>query len=446
MSSPLTLRLQKRCLHNRRAPYLDRLTDEHSTEIASRITTLDNTVNGKVEDAGDPQGSLHETSNPSHSESQLSPLCGSNEQIPHGQAGDADDGHVSIPETRPPPENQPSLSSPSKDQTFTGSDIRFVGNLSLEASFFATESYATDNEGPSTSINFWLVPSQPLLLRLQHATFDTDRGQNAAVLPISDSHDLQSVSLPLQKAWMSVLPSDGDLDAMSTLYFTKFDPIFPIIYGENIDDRKDAEATAIKQCICLVASLDPSMKPHLKLADSERIMSPMQFRSRLAEALKSVLQTDTIRNKMILLQITSLLAFHVDEPSSSEISSHYCAQAVEISQTLGLHAPYSRESQGLEKSHRLFWCIWALDRLNAVMNGRPTLINEQDTGEQLLSFVPDLPPFRLFLRICKLLDEVISQYRPRPKFHLDLSRVIPDFESLVCEVNAAELSSQLMCK
>jgi hypothetical protein len=116
---------------------------------------------------------------------------------------------------------------------------------------------------------------------------------------------------------------------------------------------------------------------------------------------------------------------------------------VEISQTLGLHVSYPDETESLEKSHRLFWCIWALDRLNAATNGRPTLIHEQDIGEQLLSFVPaHLPAFRLFLRICRLLDEVISQYRPRPMLCINVSRrAIPDFESLVCEAGATEVDT-----
>ncbi len=342
-----------------------------------------------------------------------------------------------------PPECQLSQLTRPNERFPNGSAIRFVGNLSPEASFFATGNPVTDNEDQRTKVGVWLVAPQPTSAPHGGTTTSTEEQHD---LPLPNPFEFQRLFLHIQRGWMSVLPPERDLGLMVSLYFTKFDPIFPIIHGENLEDLEDAECLALKQCICLIASLDPCMKTHLRLTHMESVMSQREFRSRIAETLKSIIYTGIIRNKMILLQITTSLAFYVDEPCSSEIASSYCAQAVEISQTLGLHVSYPDESKNLEKSHRLFWCVWALDRLNAATNGRPTLIHERDTGGQLLNFVPErLPSFRLFLRICKLLDEVISQYRPRPVFHADLSRrVVPDFESLVCEVGATDLTSSLM--
>lgn len=367
------------------------------------VTTLDNVADGEAGDAMNGYGSIHETL-------PLSQLARPNERFPNGSA------------------------------------IRFVGNLSPEASFFAGGNPVADNEDQRTKVGVWLVARQPTSAPHGDITTTTEEQHDSAFLPLLDPFEFQSIFLHHQRRWMSVLPPERELGLMVNLYFTKFDPIFPIIHGENIEELEDAECLALKQCICLIASLDPSMKPHLRLTHMEGVMSQREFRSRIAETLKSIIYTGIVPSKMTLLQITALLAFFVDEPSSSEISSYYCAQAVEISQTLGLHVSYPDESESLEKSHRLFWCVWALDRLNAATNGRPTLIHERDTGEQLLNFVPEsLPSFRLFLRICKLLDEVISQYRPRPVFHADLSRrVVPDFESLVCEVGATDVSSSLM--
>ncbi|KAE8329810.1 hypothetical protein BDV39DRAFT_213614 [Aspergillus sergii] len=403
-------RRHKRCLHVRRPPPADQLNKSPSAST------------------------LHSRQ-----------LTSSNDLV-DGDGGDARNSHSTIRETQPLSESQVSPSSRPNKRLSDSSAIRFIGNLSPEASFFATGNTVTDSEDHRTKVGVWLVARQTTSTHHQDATTNTEDNHASTFFPLSNPYELQNLFLLLQKEWMSVLPPEHEFSILFNLYFAKFDPIFPIVHGENLEELDNPERSALKQCICLIASLDPSMKSYLRLAHSEGVLSQRQFRSRIAETLKSTLYMGIIRNKTILLQITALLAFFVNEPSSSEISSHFTAQAVERSQTLGLHVSYPDESEGLEKSHRLFWCIWALDRLNAATNGRPTLINEQDTGEQLLNFVPEhLPSFRLFIRICKFLDEVISYYRPRPVLHTDLSRsIVPDFESLVCEAAAAEVSSSLM--
>ncbi|KAJ5715899.1 uncharacterized protein N7483_013080 [Penicillium malachiteum] len=335
---------------------------------------------------------------------------------------------------------------PLNERLFDSSAARFVGNLSLEASFFATGNQTSENDGQRTNIGVWLVARPSTLEQQQDAIANVDE-QHIPIFPsLSNRFHIQSIFPHIQTEGMPGLPPENEFNLMLNLYYSKFDPIFPIIHDENFETLEDVEASALKQCICLIVSLDPSMRSHLKLAHIEGAINQTEFRSHIAGILRSILHAGIIHNKLVLLQITALLAFFVNGPSSSEISSHYCAQAVEIAQTLGLHVSYPNESESLEKSHRLFWCIWALDRLNAATNGRPILIHEQDIGEQLLRFVPEhLPAFRLFLHICKLLDEVISQYRPRPSPSINIPRqIIPDFESLVCEAVATEVDTPLI--
>ncbi|KAJ5757148.1 uncharacterized protein N7511_007330 [Penicillium nucicola] len=358
-------------------------------------------------------------------------------------------GYASVPESQTLSEDGICHAPEQAERPPESSRNRFVGNLSPEAFFFATGNQAVDSDDQRTNVGVWLVSRQPALEKHQDTTLGIDdHGQSTtyASLPLPSSFNLQGMFPQLQKQWISVLPPDYEFKLMSNIYFSKFDPIFPVIHGDNIEELEDIESLTLKQCICLVASLDPSMKPHLRLAHTDGVISQLQFCSRIAETLKSILHTGIIRDKMLLLQITALLAFFVDKPSSSEISSYYCAQAVEISQTLGLHVSRPGETEALEKSHRLFWCIWALDRLNAATNGRPTLIHERDIGEQILAFVPEhLPCFRLFLRICKFLDDVISQYRPRPVLHSNVGEMpVPDYESLVCETAATTVDTPLI--
>lgn len=408
----LTLLPQRRCLHNRGHPQADNQGDKPPS-----VTTPDSRVLSTLVEAGG--GNQVTNTGDNYSVSQRTPI---------------------ITETRLPD------SFRLNERLLDSSAARFVGNLSPEASFFATGNQISENDGQRTKVGVWLVARQSASEQQQDAIANIDEQHSPVFFPLPNPFHIQTIFPHIQTEGMSVLPPEHEFNLMFNLYYSKFDPIFPIIHDENFDVLEDVEASALKQCICLIASLDPSMSSHLRLAHIEGVINQTEFRSHIAGTLRSILHAGIIRDKVVLLQITALLALFVSGPSFSEISSYYCAQAVEIAQTLGLHVSYPDENESLEKSHRLFWCIWALDRLNAATNGRPILIHEQDIGEQLLRFVPEyFPAFRLFLHICRLLDEVISHYRPRPSPSIDIPRqTIPDFESLVCEAAATELDTPLI--
>ena len=234
---------------------------------------------------------------------------------------------------------------------------------------------------------------------------------------------------------------------MKDLYYAKFDPIFPVLHDERLDQLGAMEAVALKQCICLQAALDPSLRGHLRLPHTERILSQTDFRSCIAAAVKNSLDMGFIRDKLVVLQVCALMAFHVDEPSCSEISTYYAAQAVQYSQTLGLHLGWPDRATGGERSRRIFWCVWALDLLNAATNGRPVLIHARDTGPSIRSSIAEqIPSFKLLLRICQLLDETIAQYRPSDGAHGPelASNEAPTFEDLVGEAEAMETGSAIL--
>jgi hypothetical protein len=207
------------------------------------------------------------------------------------------------------------------------------------------------------------------------------------------------------------------------------------------------EAVALKQCICLIASMDPSSKKHLRLLNTERVLSQIEFRDRMAAAVKQSLNMGFLSDNMVILQVSVLMAFHVDRPGCSELSSYYCAQAVNLAQTLGLHLGWPSESDRIEKSKRIFWCVWVLDRLNAAANGRPIIIHERDMDQTIqASADSQQPAFKLLILITRYLDQTISFYRP----HADLPGADAvsntSFEDMVEEAGALEVGNALLGK
>lgn len=230
------------------------------------------------------------------------------------------------------------------------------------------------------------------------------------------------------------------------LYRNKVDPIFPILQGDDLDSHMAMDSVALKQCVCLVAALDPKLRRHLRLPHSERILSPIEFRAHVASAVKLALDMGFIQDNMVLLQVCALMAFCADQANCSEVSAHYVSQAVHHAQTLGLHLGWPDNGARTEKSRRIFWCIWVLDRLNAAANGRPILIHRQDMDAQIVdTFAEQSPQFKLHIRIAQFLDRVISKYRPQSGVSKEqlLDEDIT-FEDMVRETGAVDVGSSIL--
>lgn len=308
--------------------------------------------------------------------------------------------------------------------------LRFVGDLSPEASFLATRHKQNQNQQPSRhesrheGVGVWLGQRSdddvsPEKTQGMGDNPGVQGGRRGAAMTTSSPGPLALPSLrsiwePLRQECLAMLPPPYEFGLLYNLYYTKVDPIFPIVHGESIEDLGEMEGVALKQGICLVASLDPSMRRHLRLASHPgRVLSPIDFRAHVAAAIKQSLDMGLIQDEMLLLQVCALMALYADRPGCSEISAYYCAQAVHHSQGLGLHIGWPDASAKGQKSRRIFWCVFVLDRLNAATNGRPVIMHSRDMDKRILdSLDMQIPAFRLLIRISQFLDQTITQYRP----------------------------------
>jgi hypothetical protein len=249
----------------------------------------------------------------------------------------------------------------------------------------------------------------------------------------------------LRRECMATIPPERELNLLSNLYYEKIDPIFPVLNQEPWEKHNAMETIALKQCICLVASLDPTMCPHLRLPHTNRILPQDEFRARIAAAVKQSLDLGFITDELVLMQICTLMSMYVEKQGFGEISTYYCAQAILHEQTLGFHVGWPDGRAGGERSRRLFWCVWVLDRLNAATNGRPTVIHRSDMDKKVIESVEDQPaPFKLLIRIAQFLEHTISLYRPGTMMQGQSEKADDTFEDLVEASGAHNLSNGLL--
>lgn len=326
--------------------------------------------------------------------------------------------------------------------------MRFVANLSPESAFIINANRQAGTRDISRhGVGLWLG-QKPEDMREEAVPVD-DR---AAEVPaqVLDGFAGQALLLSalhpaLRRECIETIPPEYELGLLCDLFYAKIDPIFPLLREEPWGKHGDIETVTLKQCICLVASLDPTLRPHLRLPHTELVLSQIDFRARIATAVKQSLDLGFIADKVVLLQVCTLMSMYVEKQGFGELSSYYCAQAVLHEQTLGFHVGWPDGKAGGERSRRIFWCVWVLDRLNAATNGRPTLIHRRDMDRRVMNSVDDQPPaFKLLIRIAQFLDHTISLYRPHAMVQNEAEDSNRTFEDLVEATGAQDLSNGLL--
>lgn len=326
--------------------------------------------------------------------------------------------------------------------------IRFVANLSPESAFIINARRQAGARGISRhGVGLWLGKENEAVPEEVAPVPDEVTDVPAQVLDgLAGQGLLLSALRPaLRRECVETIPPDYELGLLCDLFYAKVDPIFPLLRDESWEKHGVMEAVALKQCICLVASLDPALRPHLRLPHTDAVLSQIEFRARIAAVVKQSLDLGFITDKVVLLQVCTLMSMYVENEGFGQLSKHYCAQAVLHEQTLGFHVGWPDGTAGGERSRRIFWCVWVLDRLNAATNGRPTLIHRRDMDRKVMNSIEDQPaPFKLLIRISEFLDHTISLYRPHALGQAQAENADHTFEDFVEASGAQNLSNGLL--
>lgn len=324
---------------------------------------------------------------------------------------------------------------------------RFIGDLNPEGIFLAaTSPTVTTGADQAERIGVWLTE------RLSKGQGDAGSLPNQTESSMFYGLDplIQKVMIPvLVEECLSLLPPQPELEKLCSIYFDKHHPIFPIIDKHAFWRMDPAEPASVllKQGMCLVASLNLTAKGYLRLPKTLTLSSPREFGRRLSAAMRTSIELGLVAKKIVIIQALALLSFFIDGPNGGDISSQLCGRAVHYVHSVGLHIQSQQQGQDDQYAKTLLCCIWALDRLNAALHGRPVLMHERDMGRDLdACFHTQDVCFRLFLRVVILLDKVISLYRPSNDRNVGLSAEFPLFEELLEDVGGSQIPTPLLGK
>ena len=202
--------------------------------------------------------------------------------------------------------------------------------------------------------------------------------------------------------------------AMVATYIACIAGLLPILDGSKLlqDFARGDASIFLVQAICLVTCKVPEVSEFLRLFEDGPLLDPIPFSRSLHIGLDAAMKADLEPDRMTKVQILTLMHLHNDGPGGIEESSQHLSQAIHDAWTAGLHIQTPGRTTNDEAS-LLWWMIWALDRINACIGGRPIMIADRDIDLSRPPLnTPDRAPITVWIRLGDLLDQVIAFYRP----------------------------------
>ncbi|TQV92943.1 hypothetical protein V2A60_003735 [Cordyceps javanica] len=332
------------------------------------------------------------------------------------------------------------LQRQSQGGSFGTRSSRFVGDLNPEGMFIeATASVSARESSQKGDVGIWLPVGSS-----QSSQFITSRPP-----PVMDRFLLPFV----QEHCLSCLPPEADYAKLKATFLQKIHPIFPVLSLSSLNDSTSNPANVIqRQLVCLAAGSDPDMTQYLHLQNKgSALLSPQEYSQALSSSVRAILETSLITDRVAHIQALAMLSFYVQPTCAEEadLPAQLGGRAIHHIQTLGLHL-LRYDAPNCDDLNNLFCAVWALDRINAAMYGRPCLLHERDIGADLEACIRKRPPcFRLFLSVIQWLDQVVELYRPGPSEEASgVDKVayidLPVLEAMIVNADALKVSSSLI--
>ena len=290
---------------------------------------------------------------------------------------------------------------------------RFVGFTSPEA--ILRSQLRTSYLAQQHQVGYWIqATDEDHEESKDYPTSSRDEGDTAAPGP-EDAKIKSAMDAYLEAVGVSLLPPTAHLEALLDIYFASIQPILPILDQSIIlkQYRSGKLSRTLLQTISIIISKHDDARQHLYLADSPTLLAPRIFARRLFTSVTAALALNQERDRIVGMQILAIVSLYSEGPSGAEQASINLAQAVHQAHTFGLHLIQDINKPSDRILARLFWCLWCLDKINALMNGRPLNMHDRDNAPKFVMSDDDSrTPFRVLFELSKILDRVASYYRP----------------------------------
>ncbi|KAL7962319.1 putative fungal-specific transcription factor [Trichoderma compactum] len=318
---------------------------------------------------------------------------------------------------------------------------RFVGDLNPEGMFMeAAVPSVTRASSQKGDVGIWF----PAATTGQPSQFITSRPP-----PVMDSFMLPFV----REHCLSCLPPEEDYARLKALFVQRVHPIFPVIPEAALSGPTDNPSSIVlRQLACLAAGSDPQATPYLRLKNKgPSPLRPSEFSSALSSSVRAILETSIIPDRVVHIQALTMLSLYTQPTCAeeSDLPAQLGGRAIHHIQTLGLHL-LRYDGPNFGELENLFCAVWALDRINAAMYGRPCLIHERDIGADLDACIKKRQPaFRLLLSVAQWLDKVVELYRPGPSAQVSgFDKVayidLPVLEAMIVDADALKVPTSLI--
>lgn len=434
---------KRRCVHD------PSLQDVSSPDFIGAFSKSQSTIRTGAVTPPRDEGTQEVLESGVHSNSASTPFSPQRFEYPHNICSESGLRVGSVELRTAHHKDQPEQSSahPTTSEN-KSSPARFIGDLNPESVFHAATSpgLATRTSHGGESIGTWLSSA--------HKEDKTSQiTQDRAVAPgvfYMASPELQRLIIPaLEEQALSLLPPEPHLSRLIDCYSSKVHSLLPLIDMKLLegDQALPNSKILIVQATCLLASMNPAVRGSLYLRTATCLLDPRDFGCQLLSAMRCNIELGTTRDKTVLTQALGAMSLFTDGPDGPEMSTSFCAKMVQLSYSTGLHLQRTK-NDGETQRGTLFCCVWALDRFNAAINGRPIMIHQQDVGRNLEQlFHSQTSAFRTLLDMLLLLDQVIALYRPNVSaIQMEIEVNFPSFEDVLIQSNSTNLIEEQLGK
>ncbi|GME85888.1 unnamed protein product [Ambrosiozyma monospora] len=202
------------------------------------------------------------------------------------------------------------------------------------------------------------------------------------------------------------------------LYFTTFSHVLPFLSEESsvTTFKNNHMPTLILYSLVLFAC---RLEGADKILADDGVFDKDSYCVSLESKIRTMLKFNLDENRLTLLRTHTLLSLYcggcTGSTGSLEVSSIDLSTAIHHAYSLGIQhhhyslAPEARTGKKDTTTSKLFWCLFILDRVNALVNSRNCIINRKDSS---LSLPIDKSLNGLVQAVIRL-EKVIISYQPR---------------------------------
>jgi hypothetical protein len=321
---------------------------------------------------------------------------------------------------------------------------RFVGYMSPEA---VLRSHVRAQKGKDVSLDendcgHWMRPAHEGRDAVENGVV-SQRGpssRTADLPPPKRAAVERALQTYLDTIGIMDMPPRQHQDILMDIYFNYVQPVLPILDQSDftIKYREGVEKQVLVQAICIVASKHDRARDHLYLGDDPTLLKPREFAKRLYPSVIAAIEAKLETDRIVLIQVLTLLSLHCEGFDGAEEASMHLTQAIHHAHTFGLQfgRPRFHAAGRADSLENLFWCLWTLDRLNASINARPSIIHDRDNSIERLTSKPEKrrTAFGMWVQLAEALDKVIVFYRPGTKDEETGWEIgFPSFEDIIGE-------------